>query len=135
MLFTSFRYLIFLTITVVLYYVVPVRMRLPLLLFASLYFYAVWDPFSLVWLLMIIVISYLAGIILSQTQDEQKKKQIAALSSGSMLLVLIAFKYKDVLMLSRSGSLFSHFRRWAIYLMSRGIRRKRVGILANTLCS
>ena len=97
MLFTSFRYLIFLTITVVLYYVVPVRMRLPLLLFASLYFYAVWDPFSLVWLLMIIVISYLAGIILSQTQDEQKKKQIAALSSGSMLLVLIAFKYKDVL--------------------------------------
>ena len=96
MIFTSFRYLIFLTITVVLYYAVPIRMRLPLLLIASLYYYAVWDPFSVVWLLVIIVISYLAGIILSQTQDERKKMQITTLSAGSILLVLIAFKYKDI---------------------------------------
>ena len=97
MLFTSFRYFVFLTIIVVLYYAVPKRLRLPLLLAASVYFYAIWDPFSVVWLLMVTVISYLAGIILSQTQDEQKRKQITALSVGSILLILIAFKYKDIL--------------------------------------
>ena len=111
MLFSSIRYLLFLTINVLLYYILPDRHRLYLLLASSLYFYCAWDPFSVIWLLAITVISYRAGLSLSRSDDPLKRKRITALSAGSILFILFIFKYLDFILLraiNAAGALGVH---------------------------
>ena len=108
MLFNSIRYLVFLTVTVLLYYVIPNRFRWFLLLASSVYFYSLWDPFAVLWLLAITVISYLAGILLMNVKDKKVKKGITILSAGSIILILFVFKYLDFFLaqvLSACGAL------------------------------
>lgn len=93
MLFSSIRYLVFLTITVLLYYLIPHRFRLILLLASSLYFYASWNPRSMIWLLSITAASYIAGLLLSRTEDIRKRRMITVISAGGILSILLVFKY------------------------------------------
>ena len=99
MLFSSIRYVVFLTVNVLLYYMLPYRHRPYLLLASSIYFYAAWDPFSVLWLLAVTAISYSAGRSLSRCHSPLKRKKITVLSAGCILFILFVFKYLDFLLL------------------------------------
>ena len=98
MLFTSTQYLLFLPVVVLLYYLLPHRSRWALLLTASLYFYACWSLRMLPWLIVIILISYTAGLLLDseagQTSLSVTRRRWGILFGiGSLAAVLLAFKY------------------------------------------
>lgn len=95
MLPNSFPFLGFLASCVVLYYVLPHRFRWPLLLLASYYFYASFQPTHVLLLLGLTAVTYVIGLLIGRT-PEQRKGPVAL---GVILLAgtLAFFKYYDFL--------------------------------------
>ena len=101
MLFNSFQFLIFFPIVVLIYYLLPVKVRKIWLLITSYYFYMCWDAKYALLILTSTVITYFSGIVLNkiqeqkyETEKEKKyKKAVVFLSFASNLGILIFFKY------------------------------------------
>ena len=100
MLFNSIDFLIFFPVVVLLYFVIPKRVRYLWLLGCSYYFYMCWNPRYALLILTSTAITYLSGILIHRTnaiENERKrthlKKLWVGLSFGSNLAILCVFKY------------------------------------------
>ncbi|MBQ7372487.1 MAG: MBOAT family protein [Blautia sp.] len=107
MLFNSLQFLIFFPIVVLIYYLIPNRIKYIWLLLASYYFYMCWNAKYVLLLLFSTTVTYFSGIFLEKIKqkeqwDEQKKKLrknlVLAASFVLNLGVLFYFKYMNYVM-------------------------------------
>lgn len=103
MLFCSLQYLIFLPLVVALYWVLPRRFRLPMLLAASYYFYMSWMPVFIILVLAMTLFNWLWGFLLEKAGAKQKL--VFGLGVGLNLVCLGVFKYANFF-LDSLGSIF-----------------------------
>ena len=103
MLFNSVDFLIFLPIVLVVYFILPTKIRYIWLLITSYYFYMCWNPRYIVLLLFSTIVTYLSGLLIDIVKqkrwDENKKirvKKVCVASSVFLnFLLLFYFKYFD----------------------------------------
>ena len=96
MVFSSAVFLFcFLPVTVLLYYICPVRGRNAVLLAASLFFYAWGEPVYILIMLFSTVFDYINGRILGVTKTMWKRRLVLIISIVGNLGILFFFKYRD----------------------------------------
>ena len=100
MLFSSYSFLLFFPLVLILVGVLPVKWRNPLLLLASYYFYSCWSRRYCLLLLGCTAVAYFAGRLL------EKKKWTFWAGLVTVLGLLAVFKYTDFLLYTLEG-LFS----------------------------
>lgn len=112
MLFNTFHFLIFFPIVLLIYFVLPARVRYIWLLVASYYFYMCWNPAYVVLIMLSTGITYLCGRSVDILQEKKHKKAVMAISIISNLGILIYFKYTGFL-INTVNSLLDviHFQR------------------------
>lgn len=93
MIFTSFEYLLFLPTVVLLYWLLPQRFRLPMLLVASYLFYMSWIPIFGLLILGLTLFNWLWGKLL--TKADANRKKIFGAGVAINLLCLAYFKYMN----------------------------------------
>jgi len=91
MLFTSFQYLLFLPAVVLLYWLLPRKWRLPMLLVASYAFYMSWIPAFALLIFGLTLFNFLWGRLLHNATD--KRKFVFGTGVAVNLLCLGVFKY------------------------------------------
>ena len=92
MLFNSLQFIFFFIVVILTYYSLPHRGRIWLLLLASCYFYAVFQPIYILILFVTIVLDYFAGIWIENAKGK-KRKWLLVLSLISNIGFLAYFKY------------------------------------------
>ncbi len=96
MLFNSLEFLIFFPIVVLLYFVIPHRVRYIWLLAASYYFYMCWNPKYALLMAFSTLTTYLSGILIQKSKNNVGlKKMWVALSFSVNIAILFFFKYFD----------------------------------------
>ncbi len=96
MLFNSLSFLIFFPIVVLLYFVIPPKVRYIWLLLASYFFYMGWNAKYALLLLFSTVITYGAGLLLYKWRKESgRKKAVVAVGLIVNFGILFLFKYLD----------------------------------------
>lgn len=100
MLFNSFEYLFFFLIVFVLYWALIrfSKIAFTVLLFASLLFYACWEPYYLLLIIASSVVDYLTAKAIHQTEDQKRRKRYLLLSVFYNLGILSLFKYFNFFM-------------------------------------
>ena len=93
MVFNSFTFLIFFSIVVALFFMVPNGKRWILLLAASYIFYIAWNPVFAILMFFETVTVYIAAITIQKTSPDYIKKWILAVAISINLALLIFFKY------------------------------------------
>lgn len=100
MLFNSAQFLLFFPLVVLVYFVLPKKIRLYWLLIASYYFYMCWNPLYILLILTSTVLTYASGMLIDRAralQDEAKRvfrmKLWVALCFAANLSILFFFKY------------------------------------------
>lgn len=93
MLFNSLEFVVFFPIVVMVYFVLPFRLRWVFLLAASYYFYACWEPGYLLLIIASTVVDYFAALGMGRTQDMRIRKRFLYLSLLCNLGLLFTFKY------------------------------------------
>lgn len=93
MLFNSIGYLIFLPVTVILYYALPIRWRSILLLAASYFFYLLWRVEFVLVLMTATVVSYFAAMQMGKLHTKKQRLKYLVFSIFINLGMLIFFKY------------------------------------------
>ncbi len=124
MLFTSLGFALFLPLLFAFYWPLqryPLRWQNLLLLGASYYFYASWDPRFLLLILISSATDYLIGLQLEREQQPQIRKRWLGLSLGLNLGLLGFFKYFNFFVgsfvsLGQSLGFDMHYQIWAIIL-------------------
>ncbi len=104
MLFNSLQFLFFFITITLAYYSLPHRGRIWLLLFASCYFYAVFQPIYILILFVTIVVDYFAGIWIANAAG-RKRKLLLVLSLITNIGFLAYFKY-TIFLLKTSTTFF-----------------------------
>lgn len=94
MLFTSGQYLLFLPSIVLLFWLIPKKVRMPMLLLASYLFYMSWMPVFVFLIFGMTVFNWVYGNVLSQSQE--KRKLLFGIGVTINLLVLAIFKYASL---------------------------------------
>lgn len=96
MLFSSIPFLYyFLPAVLICYFLVPARLKNPVLLIASLTFYGWGEPKYLGMMLLSIGAGYLFGLCIEKSHDRRVRKLWLTLSVGFSLFMLGYFKYAD----------------------------------------
>lgn len=100
MLFSSITFLfIFLPLTLLLYYLVPVRMKNYVMLAASLIFYAWGEPVYIILMILSIILNYFCGQDIYEKRDNARAMKMSLMFGVVMnLLILGFFKYYGLLM-------------------------------------
>ena len=101
MLFNTPEYILFLPIVVLIYYLMPKKIRYIWLLGVSYYFYMRWNPIYISLLFLCTLITYIGGLILEKLkntetcslENQQKKRFCLSLCIAANLGVLGFFKY------------------------------------------
>jgi alginate O-acetyltransferase complex protein AlgI len=93
MLFNTTRFFVFLAAVLALFYALPQRFRKYLLLAASYFFYASWNPKFIALLLTLTAIDYTAGLWLERTAEPVRRRAILIASLAANLGFLGFFKY------------------------------------------
>ncbi|MCR5302448.1 MAG: MBOAT family protein [Lachnospiraceae bacterium] len=96
MLFNSVNFLIFLPVTVLVYYLLPAKYRCVWLLAASYFFYAQWNSKYTLLLLSCTLITYVTAIWLDKLDDLKKRRAALAVCLTLVLGVLFFFKYTSM---------------------------------------
>src|SRR5271157_1947938 len=96
MLFNTYQFFVFLAVVLTLFYTLPRFLRRYLLLAASYFFYACWNPKFIPLLLTLTAIDYTAGIWLERVEG-RRKKIVLILSLCANLGFLGFFKYYNFL--------------------------------------
>ena len=112
MLFNSWQYAVFLPVVFALYWALPHKLRWPLLLAASYYFYMSWNVTYVVLILFTTAVSYTAALLLEKTEQRKKRRVLLTAALVACLGVLFVFKYWNFFF----GSLAAVARRFAIPL-------------------
>ncbi len=106
MLFNSIEFLIFFPIVLLIYFILPAKVRYIWLLISSYYFYMCWNPVYVFLIVISTGITYLCGIMIGYFTDHIKKgekekgkiKFIVLFGILSNLGILIYFKYTNFLL-------------------------------------
>ena len=100
MLFSSITFLfIFLPLTLLLYYLVPFRMKNYVMLAASLIFYAWGEPVYIIFMILSIILNYFCGQDIYEKRDNARAMKMSLMFGVVMnLLILGFFKYYGLLM-------------------------------------
>ncbi len=93
MLFNSLKYLLFLTVVVVLYYVLPRKVRSSFLILVSFFFYMCWAPIFGPLLAYMILLSWGGAKWLTKSTDAKSRKRKVTLLVVLLLAPLCLFKY------------------------------------------
>ncbi|MBI3272797.1 MAG: MBOAT family protein [Planctomycetes bacterium] len=93
MLFNSLHFLLFYPVAVALYFAAPRRLRQYLLLAASWYFYAAWEPAYLLLLVLSTWVDWRVGLSIERTEAPARRRAFLLLSLVSNLGLLFFFKY------------------------------------------
>ena len=101
MLFTSFQYALFLPVVVLLFWTLPKRLRLPMLLLASYFFYMCWMPIFILLIVPMTVFNWVYGRLLYKAQ--QRRRLLFGVGIAVNLLVLGVFKYANFFLDSLSA--------------------------------
>ena len=92
MVFSSLVFLfVFLPITLLLYFIVPRRVRNFILLLVSLVFYAWGEPIYVVLMIFSTIVDFIHGLLVEKYQDQPKKAKRVVLSSVIINLGLLTF--------------------------------------------
>ncbi len=91
MLFNSLEFLVFFPIVVILYWILDNRLRNPMLLIASYYFYMNWKPVYALLILLSTFTTYTGACLISSRPG--KKKLWISLCISLNLIILFLFKY------------------------------------------
>jgi alginate O-acetyltransferase complex protein AlgI len=92
-LFNSLEFAIFFPLVATLYFLLPQRHRVILLLVSSCVFYMAFIPAYILILGVTILIDYVAGILLERSQDPRRRRLLLFASITATCLVLFVFKY------------------------------------------
>jgi len=98
MAFNSLHFLIFFPIVILVYYIMPKKLRTFWLLAASYYFYMAWNPKYIVLILISTLATYLSGLLLEKNESIKARKGIVAGCFVINLSLLFFFKYFDFLL-------------------------------------
>ena len=101
MLFNSIQFLIFFPIVVLIYFIIPARIKNFWLLMASYYFYMCWNAKYLLLIIFVTTITFISGLLLERIKENsicEKRgtyfaKSTVALSFVLTLGILLYFKY------------------------------------------
>lgn len=93
MLFNSIDFLIFFPIVLLVYFIIPKKVRYIWLLISSYYFYMNWNPKYAILIAVSTIVTYLCGILLPKAANH--KKLVVATSFIINLAILGFFKYFD----------------------------------------
>lgn len=95
MLFNSIHFLIFFPIVLLLFLIVPKKLRCPVLLIASYYFYMSWNPIYALLIFFSTFSTYIAGIVVAKGQEKGNKKlKVTAVAVTIVINLGILFLYK-----------------------------------------
>ena len=97
MTFNSLQFLIFLPIVILVYFLLPHKVRWVWLLLASYYAYMSWNAWLAFLILGTTVVSYAAGLLMARTQNKGLRKFWLVLTLVVCLGILVFFKYMDFL--------------------------------------
>ncbi len=103
MLFNSFSFLVFFPIVLLVYFIVPAKLRYLWLLVASYYFYMSWNPKYAILIAISTLITYASGRMLgavslscmNSSKGNRARKLVVAASLISNLSILAVFKYAN----------------------------------------
>lgn len=98
MLFTSLEYIIFLPIIVILYYLISVKYKWILLLVASYYFYAAWDPRYIFLIIFSTLVAYFSSYMMSRKDSLRYRKPFLIMSFVTDIGILVFYKYYNFLL-------------------------------------
>lgn len=98
MLFNSLDFLIFFPVVVLIYFIIPRKIRYIWLLVASYYFYMCWNTKYALLIGISTLITYISGLIIGKCQKGWSKKLVVALSFISNLGILVFYKYFDFIL-------------------------------------
>ena len=98
MIFNSLDFLIFFPIVVLVYFIIPRKIRYIWLLVASYYFYMCWNAEYALLIGVSTIITYLSGLCLSYLKKNPLRKLVVALSFISNLGILVFYKYFDFIL-------------------------------------
>ena len=98
MAFNSISFMIFFPIVVMIYFLIPQRIKYIWLLIASYYFYMGWNPSYAILIAVSTVITYASGFLIEKAKTVRAKKAFVAMSFSSNLLILVYFKYFDFIL-------------------------------------
>ena len=101
MLFNSIDFLIFFPIVVLLFFIIPCKLRYIWLLISSYFFYMSWNPKYAILMALSTAITYESGILIEKCSlrgNANLKKLCVAASLISNLGILSVFKYTDFVM-------------------------------------
>lgn len=93
MLFNTFSFLIFFPVVLIIYFVIPKKIRYIWLLIASYFFYMSWSPKYGLLLLFSTAVTYAGGIVISRTQSKGKRVTTLILCLVANFGLLFFFKY------------------------------------------
>jgi alginate O-acetyltransferase complex protein AlgI len=93
MLFNSLSFLVFFAVVGTVYYAVPHRFRWPLLLLASLYFYAAFSPLYVLLLVGVTAVAYAGALAISSSEELVTRRVILAAAIITVVSALLVFKY------------------------------------------
>ena len=93
MIFNSVTFLLFLAVTVALYWVLPRRARLWMLFLSSLTFYGFWRVEFVPVMLASAVTDYLVSLRMARTDEARRRKVLLGISLAVNLGLLLYFKY------------------------------------------
>jgi alginate O-acetyltransferase complex protein AlgI len=96
MLFNSIEFLVFFIAVIPLYFILPYRFRVIMLLAASCYFYMFFIPVYIVILFSTIIIDYFAGILIERSSGTKRKAWLV-ISLVANIGILCYFKYFNFL--------------------------------------
>ena len=91
MLFNSYQFMIFFPTVLLIFFVIPKKLRQIWLLIVSLFFYACWNPKYLFLLLTSIVVTFACALFMYKLRKKKKLILVAGLFIN--LLILLFFKY------------------------------------------
>ena len=96
MLFNSIEFILFFITVLSIYFFLPLKYRILMLLVASCYFYMAFVPIYILILFITIVIDYFAGILIEKSEGKNRKI-LLILSLVSNIGILCYFKYFNFL--------------------------------------
>lgn len=108
MLFNSLQFVVFFPITVIIFFLLPKRIKPVWLLISSYFFYMCWNPAYIVLILLTTLVTYASARFLDNTEKQAGRKAILAGCIVFNLSVLFLFKYFDFMLanINRITSLF-----------------------------
>lgn len=119
MLFNSVDFLLFFPVVLLIYFIVPKKIRYIWLLIVSYYFYMSWNPWFVLCLIAATLITYLAGLFISRHREGQQKVNDTSKSQKTEKLIFViclilnfstlaVFKYTNFIM-DNVGQLMGQF--------------------------